>query len=69
MLGGNYLININKNIQFGPAVYGAVTGKRGGFFTGGAELSGRYEVMPKVLAQAVCMLAAVAAVLPWWAAA
>lgn len=52
MLGGNYLININKNIQFGPAVYGAVTGKRGGFFTGGAELSGRYEVMPKVLAQA-----------------
>jgi hypothetical protein len=38
MLGGNYLININKNIQFGPAVYGAVTGKRGGFFTGGAGI-------------------------------
>lgn len=41
LLGGNYLLNINDHIHGGVAAYGALTGERGGFFTGGVEVGGR----------------------------
>ena len=39
MLGISYLIEIAPSLYFGPAVYGAITGQRGGFYTVGGELS------------------------------
>ncbi|RZI84117.1 MAG: hypothetical protein EOP38_10325, partial [Rubrivivax sp.] len=41
MLGGTYLMAMTPNWLAGPAVYGAATGHRGGFFVGGAELAYR----------------------------
>lgn len=41
MVGGNYLMQVSPDIYFGPAAYGALTGKRGGFFTAGGELAWR----------------------------
>jgi len=35
LLGGNYLLSVNGGGYFGLGVYGAVSGERGGFFTGG----------------------------------
>ena len=43
LVGGSYLLQIAPEtvpgLLFGPAAYGAITGQRGGFFTGGAELA------------------------------
>lgn len=39
MLGTTYLIEVIPGLHFGPAAYGALTGQRGGFFTGGAEVA------------------------------
>jgi hypothetical protein len=41
LTGASYLIEGLLNLYFGPAVYGAVTGQRGGFFTIGAEAAWR----------------------------
>jgi len=35
LLGGNYLFSVDNGGYFGLGVYGAVSGERGGFFTGG----------------------------------
>lgn len=37
LLGTNYLLHLNRNIYAGLGIYSAVSGKRGGFFTGGLE--------------------------------
>ena len=41
LLGTSYLVDVARTgsgaLSFGPAVYGAITGERGGFFTFGAE--------------------------------
>lgn len=41
MAGMSYLFEVSPKLWVGPAVYGAVTGDRGGFFTGGIEASWR----------------------------
>ncbi len=43
LLGGNYLFSIYDNWYTGLGVYGAVEGKRGGFFTGGLALGWRHS--------------------------
>ena len=42
LIGGNYLFGLNSNFYTGLGVYGAVKGKRGGFFTGGLDVGWRY---------------------------
>jgi hypothetical protein len=39
LLGANYLVETLPNLYLGGAVYGALTGQRGGFFTIGSELA------------------------------
>ncbi len=41
MLGVSYLFEVSPRLWIGPAVYGAVAGDRGGFYTGGVEASWR----------------------------
>ncbi|MBS1156633.1 MAG: hypothetical protein H6R07_2557 [Proteobacteria bacterium] len=41
MVGGSYLLETLPNLYLGPAAYGAISGKRGGFFTGGGEVAYR----------------------------
>jgi hypothetical protein len=45
VLGTSYLMEVTPGIQIGPAVYGSVTGKRGGFFTIGAEAAWRQPIV------------------------
>ncbi|MEN9659824.1 MAG: hypothetical protein RL571_3289 [Pseudomonadota bacterium] len=44
MIGGSYLIETLPGLYLGPAAYGAITGERGGFFTGGAEITYRLPI-------------------------
>ncbi len=39
LLGGTYFFQVAPEVYLGPAVYGAATGQRGGFFTGGFDLA------------------------------
>lgn len=48
MAGGSYLIETLPNLYLGPAAYGAMTGKRGGFFTGGGEVAYRLPITSKL---------------------
>ena len=48
MVGGSYLLETLPNLYFGPAAYGGMTGKRGGFFTGGFETSYRLPIANKL---------------------
>ncbi|MBR7780361.1 hypothetical protein [Undibacterium rugosum] len=52
LLGGAYLLRVNEAVEIGPAAYGAISGKRGGFFTGGAELAFRRHVFADVYGKA-----------------
>ncbi|HEY2187449.1 MAG TPA: hypothetical protein VGH48_02685, partial [Caldimonas sp.] len=47
MLGTSYLVDVSRahGISLGPAVYGAITGNRGGFFTIGGEAAWRQRVV------------------------
>jgi hypothetical protein len=47
MLGTSYLVDVSRahGISLGPAVYGAITGSRGGFFTIGGEAAWRQRVV------------------------
>ncbi len=45
LLGGNFLFEKRGN-YWGLGIYGAVTGRRGGFFTGGFELGRRFCAAP-----------------------
>lgn len=42
LMGGHYLFHLNHNVYSGLGVYGAVKGRRGGFFTGGLDIGWRY---------------------------
>jgi len=44
LVGGSLLFDIGADWGIGPAVYGAATGQRGGFFVGGVELQRRWEL-------------------------
>lgn len=48
LIGGNYLFEINKYFYTGLGIYGAVKGKRGGFFTGGIDAGWRYRFFQNV---------------------
>ena len=48
LLGGNYLLEVQQDVFLGPAVYSAVTGKRGGLYVGGIEASLRKTVSPSL---------------------
>ncbi len=52
LLGASYLFNAFPNIYIGPAVYGTVTGNRGGFFTGGGEVAWRHPLFSRVEVEA-----------------
>ncbi|MES2205525.1 MAG: hypothetical protein V4525_01865 [Pseudomonadota bacterium] len=44
LLGASYLFNVSPHVYVGPAVYGTITGDRGGFFTGGGEVAWQQPV-------------------------
>ena len=44
LVGGSLLFDIGSDWGVGPAVYGAATGRRGGFFVGGVELQRRWDL-------------------------
>ena len=44
LVGGSLLFDIGADWGFGPAIYGAATGQRGGFFVGGVELQRRWDL-------------------------
>jgi len=47
-IGTTYLVEIGHGFYFGPAIYGAVTGEQGGFFTLGGELAWHYPLFSKI---------------------
>jgi hypothetical protein len=44
LVGASLLFDIDGRWAFGPAVYGAATGQRGGFFVGGVEVQRAWDV-------------------------
>ena len=46
LMGGTALFDIGSDFGLGPAVYGAVSGHRGGLFVGGVELQRRWGLAP-----------------------
>jgi len=46
LVGGTLLFDAGSGWSFGPAVYGAVSGHRGGFFVGGVEVQRRWPLGP-----------------------
>lgn len=50
-VGGNYLFQLAPDIYAGPAAYGALTGHRGGFFTGGGEIVWRKAIVSNFFAE------------------
>ncbi|EHR71703.1 hypothetical protein BurJ1DRAFT_2881 [Burkholderiales bacterium JOSHI_001] len=47
LVGGSLLFEGGRNWWFGPAVYGAASGQRGGFFVGGLEVQQRIRLGPR----------------------
>jgi|FLOH01.1.fsa_nt_gi hypothetical protein len=45
LIGVNYLLHPNDHFYYGLGTYGAVTGDRGGFFTGGFTTGVKYELV------------------------
>jgi len=45
LIGVNYLLHPNKHFYYGVGTYGAATGNRGGFFTGGFTTGIKYELI------------------------
>ncbi|HJV61481.1 MAG TPA: hypothetical protein VJ743_11090 [Albitalea sp.] len=45
LVGTSYLIGVGHGLAFGPAVYGAVSGHRGGLFTVGAEAAWQHRLV------------------------
>ena len=48
LVGINYLLHPNKYFYYGLGVYGAATGDRGGFFTGGFTLGAKYDIYKNI---------------------
>jgi hypothetical protein len=46
LVGGTLLFGLGADWWLGPAVYGAVSGQRGGFFVGGVEVQRRWPLGP-----------------------
>jgi len=46
LVGTSYLLHLNRNIYAGLGIYSAVSGKRGGFFTGGLEAGFKKRMGP-----------------------
>ena len=44
LVGGTLLFDVDRDWAVGPAVYGAVSGRRGGFFVGGLEVQRRVRL-------------------------
>ena len=44
LVGGSLLFDVGNDWGIGPAVYGAVRGRRGGFFVGGVEVQRRWPL-------------------------
>lgn len=44
LIGTSYLIGLGHGLSFGPAAYGAISGRRGGLFTVGAEAAWQRRV-------------------------
>ena len=49
LLGINYLLKPTNYFYYGLGIYGAVTGDRGGFFTGGLEVGLQYKLAQSVV--------------------
>ncbi len=43
LVGTSYLVDLGGGLRFGPGIYGAISGQRGGLFTFGAEAAYRYK--------------------------
>lgn len=52
MMGLSYLFEVSPHVWVGPAVYGAATGDRGGFFTGGFEAAWRQPLVSQLSLEA-----------------
>lgn len=52
LTGVHYLHRFDPNWYGGIGIYGAASGQRGGFFTGGFELGGRYPITSSIEAEA-----------------
>ncbi|HZE92921.1 MAG TPA: hypothetical protein VE029_14605, partial [Rhizobacter sp.] len=50
LVGGSLLFEAAPGWWLGPAVYGAATGQRGGFFVGGGELQKRWQLHQRLVA-------------------
>lgn len=48
IIGTTYLVELGRGFYFGPAIYGAVTGEQGGFFTLGGELAWHYPLFSQL---------------------
>lgn len=48
LMGGSLLFDAGRGWWWGPAVYGAASGQRGGFFVGGVELQHRWALRPGI---------------------
>lgn len=48
MLATTYLIEVTPSLYMGPAAYGAISGRRGGFFTAGAEVAWHRKLAPRL---------------------
>lgn len=48
LLGAGYYWTVPEGFQIGVAAFGALTGKRGGFFTGGVDASKTFSLAPRV---------------------
>jgi len=48
LLGSSYLVRLNRHLYAGLGIYSAVTGKRGGFFTGGLETGLKFNLGKKL---------------------
>src|SRR6185312_9047567 len=47
-VGVSYLLEVSPGIYMGPSVYGAASGKRGGFFSGGGEAALRVPLFSRL---------------------
>jgi hypothetical protein len=52
LVGTSYLVDVGQGLSFGPAIFGAASGERGGLFTIGAELAWRQRLFGPIRAEA-----------------
>ena len=52
LVGGTYFFQVAPELYLGPAAYGAATGQRGGFFTGGVDMAWKKAIWPSAFVRA-----------------